>query len=296
MSRLERAQVAVVIPVYRDWAAARACVEALRAQTLPAARVRVVIIDNDPLGPAERFAAEPPWLVIVGEEQPGSYAARNRGLREIGAAEVIAFTDADCTPAPDWLEQGLRALDALPAPGRAGGKVEFFPRGADFTLVEAFDAAVHMDQERYIAQSGFAATANLFVDRAALDRVGPFDATLKSSGDSEWGRRATGLGIPLVFAAHACVRHPARATFGQLVRKSRRLAGGFATQAGSRGSLLRSLVSDTRDELRRIAWQRRILAARSPAPLRHFLLSCLLGGVRIVERARVRLGAQTQRS
>ncbi|MBS2022355.1 MAG: glycosyltransferase [Deltaproteobacteria bacterium] len=296
MSRLTRAQVAVVVPVYRDWASARVCVEALRAQTLSRERVRVILADNDPRGPAERIPAKQPWLSVVGEERPGSYAARNRALQDLADADVIAFTDADCTPAPDWLEQGLRALDTLPAPGRAGGRVEFVPQGPAFTFVEAFDAAIHMDQERYIAEFGFAATANLFADRAVLDRVGPFNASLKSSGDAEWGQRATALGIPQVYAPDAVVRHPARASFGSLVRKSRRLAGGFAARAQPQGGLLRTFLRDTRDELERISYQRRVLAARSRTPLSHLALSCVLAGVRVIERTRVRLGAPTQRS
>ena len=77
-----------------------------------------------------------------------------------------------------------------------------------------------------IAERGFAITANLFTTRAVFDRVGEFDATLKSAGDREWVLRAVAKGEKLGYAGAALVRHPRRSTRAEFFRKQRRLVGG----------------------------------------------------------------------
>jgi len=46
---------------------------------------------------------------LLRESSPGSYAARNAGLRA-AHGKVLAFTDFDCVPDRNWLLAGTRAL------------------------------------------------------------------------------------------------------------------------------------------------------------------------------------------
>lgn len=86
---------------------------------------------------------------------------------------------------------------------------------------------------------GFAATANLVVAREVVDEVGPFRRHLQSGGDAEWGERATAAGHRVVFRDDVVVRHPARATVGELVRKARRTTRGAEQLGRDRDALPR---------------------------------------------------------
>ena len=73
-----------------------------------------------------------------------------------------------------------------------------FPKNSDSpTAAELHDMALGFRQSRYVTELGFAATANMATWKTVFDAVGPFDPSLKSSGDFEWGRRAQASGFAI---------------------------------------------------------------------------------------------------
>ena len=71
------------------------------------------------------FAQHAPVTVrMVYEPQPGLGRARNAGWRA-AHAEIIAFTDDDCYPEPDFIDQ-IQQQFADPAIGFVGGRVELY--------------------------------------------------------------------------------------------------------------------------------------------------------------------------
>ena len=108
-------RISVIIPVHNGAHSLGACLGALESQTLARGdEFEVIVVDNgstDELADTRRLFPGVRWLE---EAAPGSYAARNRGLRQ-AAGEIIAFTDADCLPDAAWLRQGVAALAAGPA-------------------------------------------------------------------------------------------------------------------------------------------------------------------------------------
>jgi glycosyltransferase involved in cell wall biosynthesis len=211
-------RVAVVVPVHDDAVRLARCLAALAAQTHRAEEV--LVVDDGSREPVR--APDGVRVLRAGATSRGSYAARNAGVAAT-RADVVAFTDADCLPAPDWLERGLAALDGA---DRVAGPVEVVPRGRRPGAVELYDARTAFPQEHFVRAWGFGATANLLVRRAVLDAVGPFDVRLRSGGDADWGQRATAAGFGLRYAPDVVVRHPARATLAELAEKTVRTARG----------------------------------------------------------------------
>lgn len=227
------ADVSVVIPVYDHWEPLAHCLEALRTQDYDG-RVEIVVVDNGSTEPApERLPGEE-RIVRCRCDTPGSYAARNHGVA-VASGALLAFIDADCAPRPDWLRRGLAALADDPEADAGAGRVEVVASSdaSARTMVETFELWCGFAQHAYVRR-GFGATANLFARRAAFERAGPFDESLLSGGDKEWGRRLTRAGGRLVYVDDAVVAHEARATRAELRTKIARLVGG--RWAAARGS------------------------------------------------------------
>lgn len=219
--------ISVIIPVFDDREGLRACLQALARQTLPAERFEVLVVDNGSRTSPADLVESHPFARLVEEPTPGSYAARNRGL-VAARGRLLAFTDADCEPAPSWLEAGACLLESHAGPVVVAGRVEVVPHDpARPTLAEEYELAFAFTQQDNAARKHFSVTANLLTTREVFDRVGPFDAGLKSGGDKEWGQRAFRSGVPVVYCHAAVVRHAARRSLGELCRKRARQVGGL---------------------------------------------------------------------
>ena len=220
--------VTVVIPVRDGAAVLSGCLDALTRQE-QAPSFEVVVVDNGSTdGTVALARAHPVVSHVVHEPVRGSYAARNAGVA-VARSDILAFTDADCRPSPRWLAEGLAAL--LEGADLAGGDVRA-EVSARPTTWERYDRATYLDQGRAVRDEGYAATANLFVRSEVFDRVGRFDASLTSSGDLEWGQRATRAGCRLVHAPQAVVAHVPRRTARETWRLHRRLGAGWRDLAG----------------------------------------------------------------
>lgn len=242
--------VTVIIPVYNDVERLRACLAALVAQDYPGDRIDVVVADN--ASTQDVSTALPPGdgrFQVVHEARRGSYAARNAAL-PLATGEIYAFTDSDCLPRPDWLSQAVAELTAADGPDAIGGDINLVFRRGDrpTTGPELYESVDGFDQRRFVEEFHFAATANLVVPADVFRSVGPFNADFQSGGDDEWGHRLTGSGHRLAYSAKAVVDHPSRPTWGELRRKTVRVAHGVARLAADEPTpaVLRALLREAR--------------------------------------------------
>jgi cellulose synthase/poly-beta-1,6-N-acetylglucosamine synthase-like glycosyltransferase len=239
----------VIIPARNAARTLPSTLEALERQTLAGDSYEVLVIDD---GSTDRTAALVQACdlarVVQMPRRGGSFAARNLGLRH-ARGEIIAFTDADCLPAPDWLQHGLSDLDTHAA-DLLGGRIDV-PLRPRPSVPELLDVCWHLDQAHTL-QIGFVATANLFVRSAVFERVGTFDGRLISTGDREFCWRATAHGSRLAYSPRAVVVHPPRTRAGQGVRKAFRLGFGRAQrEVFAPGTAPRAEAERQRSGLRR---------------------------------------------
>lgn len=274
-------QVAVVIPVWNGEAVLGRCLDALARQTLPRDAYQIIVVDNGSNDATRTIARSYTGVELLEEKRPGSYVARNLGIERV-RAPITAFTDADCEPAPDWLEQVLRAAAANPGFGVLAGKIELFDEIAQ-------EREVFGDYERLFsfpqahAARGNCATANWASETALLKALGGFDAALKSGGDRQMALRIRDSGHPLIYVPAMMVRHPVRASRAELVRKRQRLSGGRWDRTRRRPRLVHVLgitAVDTIRRLRRAAISRELSFRRRLAVM---WLTLELAGVAVSE-------------
>ena len=195
--------------------------KALTKQTYPKNRFEVIVVNNDPADPCP-YGYLPDNIILITEGKPGSYAARNAGIK-ISKGEILAFTDADCIPHSDWIEQAVNIL--LEGAKRVAGRIELFYKSDKLGLAEIYEKVFGFDQKKS-AQTGGAFTANMITWKENFERVGFFNDSLMSGGDNEWGWRAQDQGISVVHAPSVVVRHPARSSIKEMLRRNKRIIGG----------------------------------------------------------------------
>lgn len=220
--------VSVIVPVYNDGERLKLCLVALDYQTYPKNLYEVIVIDNgsDEAENIQKIVNKFTQTCFTFESKPGSYAARNHGL-SIAKGEIIAFTDADCIPKNNWLEKGVEKLLSVPNCGLVGGKIEiFFNNPHQLTPVEVYEKVMALPQKEFVETYHYGATANVFTWKKIIQQVGDFNSFLKSGGDVDWGNRVYGYGYHQIYAENVCVLHPARYSFRQLSKKTRRYIGG----------------------------------------------------------------------
>lgn len=219
---MTRPDVSIIIPHYDDLIGLDRCLTAVEALERPeglTGPVEVIVADNgSPQGReiVERVIAGRASVVICPTR--GAGPARNHGV-DASSGALLAFTDADCVPEPEWLAAGVAHLEETDIVG--GRMTVLVGDRSRMTGAEAFETVFAFNNERYVRECRFSVTANLFCRRETFLHVGGFRTGV--SEDLDWCRRAQDKGYDLSYAPRAVVGHPARADWKALRRKWERL-------------------------------------------------------------------------
>ena len=222
--------VSIIIPVFNDPEGIRKALDALMVQTCFRESYEIIIADNgsndDTLRIINEYRCKYPSLVRVVFENKiqSSYAARNKAITE-ARGHILAFTDSDCIPETNWVEAGIYTLKNKKA-SSGGGHITFFYKAEQPNLYEFYDSSRKLNQQSFVENAGFAATANFFAERRLFELYGLFRSDLISGGDYDFGRRLTKGGEKIIYIPNAVVKHPARSTLHEIYKKSKRVAIG----------------------------------------------------------------------
>lgn len=106
-----------MVCAYNRAARLRLCLDSLAAQTYPAERTEIVVVDDGSTDdtPAVCQEAGGPLrgLRVIRQSNAGLGAARNRGWQAT-AAPVVAFLDDDAVAPPFWLERLVALFGEVP--------------------------------------------------------------------------------------------------------------------------------------------------------------------------------------
>ncbi len=159
----------------------------------------------------ERQTRPPDEVIIIADkERHGPAWARNQGLKQANG-DLIAFTDDDCIPPENWLEQLIQAIDQHDAAGAGGTLAETDPLLHDQRRRLGFPEREEVDAIGWVGDGG-----NVMYTRAWLDflveRDGyMFNESFKIAQDAELAWRLRVSGAKLVFVPNK-VTHLRRVT------------------------------------------------------------------------------------
>jgi GT2 family glycosyltransferase len=193
-------EVSVVIPTRRRETRLAFALEALAEQTLGLDRFEVIVV-RAPDAVDGALTAAPDGLAVrfLTSAVAGPAAQRNLGWRE-SEAPLIAFTDDDCRPAPDWLEH---LVDAQAGPDTIlQGRTEPDPdeRHLLWGLARSWEI---------VSPNLWYATCNVAYPRALLERLDGFDERFPAAWgeDTDLGLRGRELGAKVAYVDAALVWH-----------------------------------------------------------------------------------------
>jgi glycosyltransferase involved in cell wall biosynthesis len=208
--------VSVVVPVFNGGEKIRTCIRALRNQKTQRQYEIIVIDDGSTDGSLEGLSGN--GCEVFRQPNQGPAAARNLGVRQ-ARGEIVLFTDADCEPLEDWLENMVRPLEDESVSGVKGA---YFTRQkkivSRFVQLEYEFKYDKMKKDPYI---DFIDTYSAGFVKKDFSNVGEYDTryTTASVEDQEFSFRMWDKGHRMVFNPDARVYHSHSDTLSNYVKK-----------------------------------------------------------------------------
>ncbi|MBW4440979.1 MAG: glycosyltransferase [Plectolyngbya sp. WJT66-NPBG17] len=214
--------VSIIVPIYNGETDLPALLTCLQAQTYP--NFECLLVDNNSNDRTSELlkAAESDRIRSLNQSQiQSSYAARNLGIQN-ASSEILAFTDADCRPEPNWLAELIQPFSDSSV-GLVAGEIKPLP---GHTLLEQYADRQETLSQKHTLSHPFCAygqTANLAIRFEAFKQVGLFRPYLTTGGDADicW-RILRETSWQLRFVETAIVRHRHRTTLTELRSQWRR--------------------------------------------------------------------------
>ena len=204
-------RVTVVVPTFGRPESLGRCLAALAAQTLPRELFEVVVCDDGspvPAAPTVKRFAERMAVSVVVRSRSGPAAARNEGARH-ARGQILAFTDDDCVPAPDWLELLLERTRRHPGHMIGGSIINLLPDDPYATATQLIMSCVYDYYSRSVEGHRFFSTTNLAVPVSRFWLLGGFSERFPRAAGEDYDlcARWEEAGFPNEYAPEVEVGH-----------------------------------------------------------------------------------------
>ena len=212
----------VIIPTYNRPQQLVNCLAALAKQRYSSDRFEVIVVNDG--GVSLNEAVEPFEeqlnLVLVDQENTGPAQARNRGAA-VAKGDFLAFTDDDCRPAADWLQQLAKHCENVPN-SLAGGQTLNSLLGNKCSV--ASQMIVDLAYQYFNPQpeqAHFFAANNMVFPRKHFLNMGGFHPGFITSEDREICDRWLRTGRPMHYLSAAKIYHAHNLTLASFWKQHR---------------------------------------------------------------------------
>jgi glycosyltransferase involved in cell wall biosynthesis len=200
-------EISVVVPSHDRPLRLRWLLNALEEQTLAPDRWELIVGHDSAGDETEELLRTHPLGQKVSVRSvrlaPGSAPpGRNRNAAwRVARAPLVAFTDDDCGPAPDWLERMLKVADRHP------GAIIQGATAPDYEELKIVAYAPWFHTQSIGPPQAWAQACNIVYPRAVLEATGGFPEDMYVGEDTALAETARGLGVEYVGAREAVTFH-----------------------------------------------------------------------------------------
>jgi glycosyltransferase involved in cell wall biosynthesis len=210
----------IVVPTRNRPAALGTCLRSLARLNYPRDRMEVVVVDDGGVTDLEPVLAPIRAVLDVAllrQEWAGPASARNLGA-ESAHGELLAFTDDDCAPRPEWLRLLAQRYMAQPTSATGGLTINALSENPYSKVAQMIIDAGYAQCNYGSSALPFFTTNNLAVPADGFRLAGGFDASFITAEDREFCARWTGDGRKIVYEPDALVDHSHDLTFWSFCR------------------------------------------------------------------------------
>jgi cellulose synthase/poly-beta-1,6-N-acetylglucosamine synthase-like glycosyltransferase len=212
--------ISVIIPIYNGEKDLPELLECLEKQSYAKELVEYLLVDNNSSDRTSEILATAVQKAqtkginlkhLTEDKVQSSYAARNLGIRQ-SQHDILAFTDADCRPQPNWLTEIVKPFTD-PQIGIVVGEIIALTGNS---LLEQYAKEKELMSQKFLLEHPFCAygqTANIAIRKQAFKDVGLFRPYLTTGGDADmcW-RIQKQSSWQLTYAPKAIISHRHRST------------------------------------------------------------------------------------
>ncbi len=211
MSQASRTFFSVIVPTHqRPNQLENFCLPALAGLDYPGEKFEVILVDDGsekpPTAIVDKFSSRLD-IRLVSQKHEGPAVARNKGA-SLARGRVLAFTDDDCAPAPDWLQKLESVFGGIPDCAVGGKTTNVLTENWYSTASQLLVDYLYIYYLANSAEGLFFTTSNLAVPVEQFDSIGGFDERFQLGGeDRELCIRLSRSGCKLIYAPQAIVYH-----------------------------------------------------------------------------------------
>ncbi len=198
-------RISVIVPAYNARKSIGECLDALMSQGYQRSAYEVIVVDDGSTdGTGDVVRAYP--VKYLFQKNQGPATARNAGARA-AQGEILLFTDADCAPTADWIQEMARPFENCDVAAVKGAYLTrqkgVVARFAQLEFEERFEMLKRAESIDMVDTYSAGYRKEVFL------RLGGFDTSfpVANNEDTELSYRMSKLGLRMVFSPRAVVYH-----------------------------------------------------------------------------------------
>ncbi|MDO8428056.1 MAG: glycosyltransferase [Candidatus Diapherotrites archaeon] len=211
-------KASIIIPAYNAEKTIDTTLMALQNQNFPKEQFEVIVVDDGSTDQTTGIVNKFKTTKLIQQKNSGPALARNTGAK-LASGEVLIFTDSDCVPEKNWLNEMLQPFEDQSISGVQGAykthQKEWMAQFVQLEIEERYERMKKSKQLDWIGTYSAGYRKSIYLQEKGFD-----EQFSKASGeDSDLSYRLQEKGFKLIFNPNAIVYHKHPTSLTQYLEK-----------------------------------------------------------------------------